>query len=63
MKLKWLHFANVAEIQDAVTADLKKVQKEEFWAAFKKMYDGANACIYVKGAYVEKKKTYVSSIF
>jgi hypothetical protein len=30
MKLKGLHFANVAEIQEAVTDVLKKVQKENF---------------------------------
>ena len=34
MKLKGLHFADVAEIQEAVTDELKKVQKEEFSAAF-----------------------------
>jgi len=27
MKLKGLHFADVAEIQEAVTEELKKVQK------------------------------------
>jgi len=30
MKLKRLHFADVAEIQEAVTDESKKVQKEEF---------------------------------
>jgi histone-lysine N-methyltransferase SETMAR len=39
MKLKGLHFADVAVIQDVVTDELKKVQKEEFSAAFQKMYD------------------------
>jgi transposase len=34
MKLKRLHFADVAEIQEVVTAELKKAQKEEFLAAF-----------------------------
>jgi hypothetical protein len=28
MKLKGLHFADVAEIEEAVTDELKKVQKE-----------------------------------
>jgi hypothetical protein len=37
MKLKGLHFTDVAEIQEAVTDVLKKVQKEEFSAAFQKM--------------------------
>jgi hypothetical protein len=34
MSLKGLHFADVAEIQGAVTDKLKKVVKEEFSAAF-----------------------------
>jgi hypothetical protein len=34
MKLKGLHFADVAEIQEAITDELKKAQKEEFSAAF-----------------------------
>jgi hypothetical protein len=67
MKLKGLHFADVAEIQEAVTDELKKVQKEEFSAAFHKLYDRANACIYASGAYFEYKKVthllHVSSIF
>ena len=36
MKLKELHFADDAEIQEAETDELKKVQKEEFSAAFQK---------------------------
>jgi hypothetical protein len=53
MKLKGLHFADVAEIQEAVIDELKKVQREEFSAAFQKLYDRANACIYANGAYFE----------
>jgi hypothetical protein len=34
MKLKGLHFADVAEIQEAVTDELKKVQKYGFSVAF-----------------------------
>jgi hypothetical protein len=34
MKLKGLHFADVAEIQEAVTDELKKVQKQEFFGSF-----------------------------
>jgi hypothetical protein len=34
-EVKRLHFADVAEIQEAVTDELKKVQKEEFSAAFR----------------------------
>ena len=50
MELKGLHYADV-EIQEAVTDELKKVQKEEFSAAFQKLYDSAKACIYANGAY------------
>ena len=53
MKLNGLHFVDVAEIQQAVTDELKKVQKEEISAAFQKMYDLAKVCIYAKGAYFE----------
>jgi hypothetical protein len=35
MKLKGLHFADVAEIQEAVTDELKKVQKEEISQLFR----------------------------
>jgi len=56
MKLKGLHFGDVAEIQGAVTDKLKKVQKEEFSASFQKLYDSTKACIYANGAYFELKK-------
>ena len=56
MKLKGLHLADVAEIQEAVTDELKKVQKEEFSAAFQKLYYRAKDCIYDNGAYFELKK-------
>jgi histone-lysine N-methyltransferase SETMAR len=45
MKLKGLYIADVAEIQEAVTDELKEVQKEEFLAAFPKLYGRAKACI------------------
>jgi hypothetical protein len=51
VKLKGLNFADDAEIQEAVTDELKKVQKEEFSAAFQKLHDGAKTCVYVNGAY------------
>ena len=38
MKLKGVHFLNVAKIQVVVTDELKKVQKEEFLATFQKPY-------------------------
>jgi hypothetical protein len=53
MKLKGLHFADVAEIQKAVTDELKEIEKEKFSAAFQKVYDRAKACIYVNGYYFE----------
>jgi exopolysaccharide biosynthesis protein len=53
MKVKGLHCGDVAEIQEAVTVELKKVQKEEFSAAFLKLYDRAKASIYASGAYFE----------
>jgi hypothetical protein len=64
MKLKGLHFADVAEIQESITDELKKVQKEEFSAAFQKMHDHAKACIYATGSYFElKKKVSVFLVF
>ena len=58
---------DVAEIQEAVTNELKKVQKEEFLAAFQKLYDCAKAFLYAKGSYFELKKgmclPHVSSVF
>jgi hypothetical protein len=56
MKLKGLHFADVVEIQEAVTDELKKVQKEEFLAAVQKLYNCAKACLHANGAYFEFKK-------
>ena len=53
MKLKGLHFADVAEIQEAVTDELKEIQKEEFSVAFQKLYDCTKACIYSVGPYFE----------
>jgi hypothetical protein len=56
MKLKGLHFADVAEIQKAVTDKLKKVQKEEFSAAFQKMYDCAKPVYMPMERIFNKKK-------
>jgi hypothetical protein len=52
MKLKRLHFVNVADIQEAVIDELK-VQREEVLAALQKLYDHAKACTYASGAYFE----------
>jgi hypothetical protein len=37
MKLKGFHFADVADIQEAVTDKLKKIQKDELSSAFQKL--------------------------
>jgi HD superfamily phosphohydrolase YqeK len=44
IKLKGLHFADVPEIQEVVNDELKKAQKEEFSAAFQKLYEKAYIC-------------------
>jgi histone-lysine N-methyltransferase SETMAR len=46
IKLKAPHFADVAEIQGAVTDESKKVQKEEFSVAFQKLYNRAKVYVY-----------------
>jgi hypothetical protein len=56
MMLKGLYSADVVEMQEAITDELKKVQKEKFSAAFQKLYDRAKACIYANKAYFEFKK-------
>jgi len=53
IKLKGLYFADVAKIQEAVTDELKKVQKEGFSTAFQKMYNCGKACIYASGVYFD----------
>ena len=53
MKLKGLQFGDVAEIQEAVSDELMKVQKEEFSAAFQKLYYRVKDFIYANGAYFE----------
>jgi hypothetical protein len=53
MKLKGLHFADDAEIQEAVTDELKKVQKEDFFAVFQKIYNCTKAYIYATGPHSE----------
>ena len=66
MKLKLLHFADVAEIQEAVTDELKKVQKEEFRQVFRNCGRHKSMCmcvcvyiyiyIYAIWGYIELKK-------
>ena len=56
MKLNGLYLADGAEIQEAVTDELKKVQKkEDFSSDFQKPYVRTKACIYANGAFLEWK--------
>jgi len=62
MKLLGLHFADVAKIQKAVPDELNKFQKEEFSAAFRTLYDRAEACKYIPMVLILNKKIrYMSS--
>jgi hypothetical protein len=64
-EVKRLHFAVVAEIQESVTDELKKVQKQEFSVALQIPYDRSKACIYAMEFNLNKKKLclpHVSSI-
>jgi hypothetical protein len=61
MKLKGLQFADVAEIQEAVTDELKNVQKEELSAVFIKSTT-AQKPVYMPMELILNKKSYVSSI-
>jgi hypothetical protein len=56
MKLKGLHFVDVAEIQEAETEGPKR----GIFGRFQKLYIHAKACIYANGTYFEYKK-FVSS--
>jgi hypothetical protein len=56
MKLKGLHSADVAEIQEAVTDELQKAQKEEISAAFQELHGDAKGCVDGSGDYFELKK-------
>jgi hypothetical protein len=47
---------DVAEMQEAVTDELKKVQKEDFMAAFQKLYDRAKSCTPIELMLNKKKK-------
>jgi hypothetical protein len=61
MKLKGLHFADVAEIEEAVADEIKRVQKEELMAAFQKLYNHTKICVYaIKNNKKKKKKVYDS---
>jgi hypothetical protein len=56
MKLKALHFVDVAEIQEVVTYELKKVQKRGIFGSFSKNVRPRKRLyiyIYANGAYFE----------
>ena len=59
-KLKGLHFADDAEIQETVTDELKKVQKEEFSAVFRNFTTTQNS-VYMPMELILNKKRSVSS--
>ena len=63
MNLKGLHCADVAEIQEAITDELQKVQKEEFSAAFQKLYNCKSLYICQWSLFLILKKKKLSSIF
>jgi hypothetical protein len=50
VRLKELPFE---DDEKSITDELQKIQKEEFSAAFQKLYDRAKPYIYANGAYVE----------
>jgi hypothetical protein len=65
IKLKGLHFTDVAEIQEAVTDELRRSQKGNFRLLFRTVRPRKRLCIYiyiyVNGAYFQFKKGYVPS--
>jgi hypothetical protein len=53
VKLKGLHFAGAAEIQEAVTDELKKVQKRGIFSSFSETVRPRKTFIYANGASFE----------
>jgi hypothetical protein len=54
MKLKWLHFADVVEIQEALTEELQKFQKKrDFQQIFRKCTTAQTPCICANEHYFE----------
>jgi hypothetical protein len=51
----------VAEIQEAVTNELKKARKRKIFDSFSEIVQSHKACIYANGAYLEIKKRNMSS--
>jgi hypothetical protein len=62
IKLKGLYFADVAEIQEAITDEFKKVQKEKFSVDFQKVYDHTKPA-YMPMELILNLKSYVPSSY
>ena len=60
MNLKGLHFEDVAEIQEAVKDELKKVQEDEFSTDFRKCTTDRSV-LYIPMEFILNKEMYVSS--
>jgi hypothetical protein len=60
MKLKWLQFADVAEIQASVNDEIQKIQREEISKTLQKMYHRAIRFlhVYANKSHVEKNVSY-----
>ena len=63
MKLKGLHFADVAEIQQAISDELKKVQKRNFSADFQKLYESEKPVYMPMELTLNKKSMSSSCVF
>jgi hypothetical protein len=51
--MKCARFADVAEIQESVTAVLRSIPKEAFADSFRKLYERCQQCVVKDGDYVE----------
>jgi hypothetical protein len=51
--MKGALFANLAEIQERVTAVLRSIPKEAFADSFKKLYERCQQCVVNDGDYFE----------
>jgi methylmalonyl-CoA mutase cobalamin-binding subunit len=51
--MKGAHFANVAAIQEHVTAVLRSIRKEAFADSFQKLYEHCQQCVVKDGDYFE----------
>jgi hypothetical protein len=63
IKLKELYFADISDIQEAVIYELKKVQKEEFSAAFQKKSTTAQKPVFMPLELILNKKGLSPCVF